>query len=116
MADAGIKVARTWGGTSFSGDCGRSDYWQPIQAFNAVNATELPTALETNLTYYQVWNGSDWTLNEGPQGLQRLDYVVQSATQHGIKLILTFTNNWYVVDDVLLIHHDSCEPEGLAMV
>ncbi|KAH9937103.1 glycoside hydrolase superfamily [Fomitopsis serialis] len=75
MADAGIKVARTW-------------------AFNAVNTTELPTALSTNLTYYQVWNTSDWTLNEGPQGLQRLDYVVSSAAQHGIRLILTFTNNW----------------------
>ncbi|CCM05153.1 uncharacterized protein FIBRA_07362 [Fibroporia radiculosa] len=71
MAGAGIKVARTW-------------------AFNAINATQLPDVLSTNLTYYQVWNNSDWTLNEGPQGLQRLDYVVSAAEKYGIRLILTF--------------------------
>ncbi|KZT05949.1 glycoside hydrolase family 5 protein [Laetiporus sulphureus 93-53] len=75
MAGAGVKVVRTWG-------------------FNAINATELDYALSSGLTYYQVWNNSEWTLNEGPQGLQRLDYVVQTAEQYGIKMIMTFTNNW----------------------
>ncbi|KAI0830684.1 glycoside hydrolase [Trametes gibbosa] len=77
MQQAGIKVLRTWG-------------------FNAINATELPGALESNLTYYQVWNGSHWTLNDGPQGLQRLDHVISTAGKHGIKVILAFTNNWSV--------------------
>ncbi|OCH95828.1 glycoside hydrolase [Obba rivulosa] len=88
---AGVKVVRIW-------------------AFNAINATELPTALETDLTYYQasmmldaetythlrtqVWNSSEWTVNDGPQGLQRLDYVVSSAEKHDLKVILTFGNNW----------------------
>ncbi|KAJ6610091.1 glycoside hydrolase [Mycena sp. CBHHK59/15] len=75
MQNAGVKVLRTWG-------------------FNAINASELAGALESNLTYYQLWNGSDWTLNEGPQGLQRLDTVVNVAAKHGIKIILAFTNNW----------------------
>ncbi|TFK39729.1 glycoside hydrolase [Crucibulum laeve] len=75
MQSAGIKVLRTWG-------------------FNAINATELPGALSSGLTYYQVWNSSDWTLNDGPQGLQRLDNVVETAGKYGIKVILAFTNNW----------------------
>lgn len=72
---AGIKVMRTWG-------------------FNAINATELPTALATNLTYYQVWNGTRFTTNYGEQGLKRLDYVVKAAAKYDVKLILAFTNNW----------------------
>ncbi|KAH9847334.1 glycoside hydrolase [Lenzites betulinus] len=75
MQQAGVKVLRTWG-------------------FNAINATELPAALESNLTYYQVWNSSQWILNDGPQGLQRLDHVISTAGKHGIKIILAFTNNW----------------------
>ncbi|OJT03032.1 hypothetical protein TRAPUB_6375 [Trametes pubescens] len=66
--------------------------------FNAINATELPVALESNLTYYQVWNSSQWILNDGPQGLQRLDHVISTAGKHGIKVILAFTNNWFGSD------------------
>ncbi|PCH33786.1 hypothetical protein WOLCODRAFT_177565 [Wolfiporia cocos MD-104 SS10] len=76
MAGMGVKVLRTWG-------------------FNAINASEIPYALESGLTYYQVWNNSEWTLNEGPQGLQRLDYVIETAAKYDIRIILTFTNNWY---------------------
>ncbi|KAF4606777.1 hypothetical protein EYR38_000832 [Pleurotus pulmonarius] len=42
----------------------------------------------------KVWNSSEWALNPGPQGLQRLDKVIETAGRHGIKIILTFTNNW----------------------
>ncbi|KAL0951085.1 hypothetical protein HGRIS_007823 [Hohenbuehelia grisea] len=75
MQKAGIKVLRTWG-------------------FNAINGSELAGALDSGLTYYQVWNGSQWTLNDGPQGLQRLDKVISTAGKYGIKVILAFTNNW----------------------
>jgi mannan endo-1,4-beta-mannosidase len=34
------------------------------------------------------------TINEGADGLQRLDKVVASAEKYGLKLILTLTNNW----------------------
>ncbi|GLB36227.1 putative cellulase (glycosyl hydrolase family 5) [Lyophyllum shimeji] len=75
MQGVGVKVLRTWG-------------------FNAINATELAGATQSGLTYYQVWNSSDWTLNDGPQGLQRLDNVIATAGRYGIKVILAFTNNW----------------------
>ncbi|KAK0465093.1 glycoside hydrolase [Desarmillaria tabescens] len=75
MENAGVKVLRTWG-------------------FNAINGSELAGALESGLTYYQVWNSSEWVLNDGPQGLERLDNVINVAGKHGIKVILAFTNNW----------------------
>lgn len=91
---------------------------QRLQGFNAINGSELAGALESNLTYYQVnppielqrvwqfvnssfiivqlWNSSQWILNDGPQGLQRLDNVVATAEKYDIRLIVTLTNNWYV--------------------
>jgi len=75
MQERGVKVVRTWG-------------------FNAINGSELAGALKSGLTYYQVWNGTEFTLNEGPQGLQRLDNVVATAAKYDIKMIITFTNNW----------------------
>ncbi|GBE78211.1 Mannan endo-1,4-beta-mannosidase F [Sparassis crispa] len=96
MASMGVKVVRTWVSslscTSFVLILSK---YLDVQAFNMINATELPGALESGLTYYQLWNNSDWTLNEGPQGLQRLDYVVDTAAKYDIRLILTFANNWF---------------------
>ncbi|RDB28597.1 Mannan endo-1,4-beta-mannosidase C [Hypsizygus marmoreus] len=75
MQGAGIKVLRTWG-------------------FNAINGSELADAQKSGLTYYQIWNSTEWVLNDGPQGLHRLDNVVSTAGKYGIKVILAFTNNW----------------------
>jgi mannan endo-1,4-beta-mannosidase len=33
-------------------------------------------------------------INDGPLGLQRLDYVVHAAEKRGIKLVIPFVNNW----------------------
>lgn len=61
-----------------------------LWAFNDVDA------IPVNGTWFQlISNGTDAvTINTGPNGLQRLDTVVQLAQQHGIYLILTLTNNW----------------------
>ncbi|KAG5734642.1 Mannan endo-1,4-beta-mannosidase F [Termitomyces sp. T112] len=75
MRASDIKVLRTWG-------------------HEAITADELSGSKESGLTYYQLWNSSDWTLNDGPQGLQRLDNVIETAGKYGLKVILTFTNNW----------------------
>ncbi|KAG6860386.1 hypothetical protein C0991_011993, partial [Blastosporella zonata] len=66
MQAAGVKVLRTWG-------------------HNAITEDELAGAKESSLTYYQLWNSADWILNDGPQGLQRLDYVIEAAGKYGIK-------------------------------
>lgn len=45
--------------------------------------------------YFQYWNGSAPAYNDGPDGLQRLDYVIYRAGQLGLKVLIPFTDNWY---------------------
>jgi mannan endo-1,4-beta-mannosidase len=94
MRDAGIKVLRTWVHQYESFMVQQALTQVALQGFNAINATELPEALASNLTYYQVWDGPKWKLNDGPQGLHRLDNIVETAGKYGIKVIIAFTNNW----------------------
>ena len=34
------------------------------------------------------------TINDGADGLKRLDQVVATANKYGVKLLLSLTNNW----------------------
>ncbi|KAF7116944.1 hypothetical protein CNMCM5793_005574 [Aspergillus hiratsukae] len=70
MKQSGLKILRVWG-------------------FNDVNAVPGPGTV-----YYQFHVNGTSTINTGPDGLQRLDYVVSSAEKRGIKLIINFVNNW----------------------
>lgn len=70
LRQSGLKVLRIWG-------------------FNDVN--EIPT--DGSVWFHHIHNG-DSSINEGPDGLQRLDYVVKSAEAHNVKLIINFVNNW----------------------
>ncbi|KAF9246526.1 glycoside hydrolase family 5 protein [Melanogaster broomeanus] len=66
----GIKVVRLW-------------------AFNDVDTVPI------NGTWFQLVNNCTVTINDGPNGLQKLDTVIQMAEQHGLYVILSLTNNWY---------------------
>lgn len=46
--------------------------------------------------YFQYWDAGAKrpSYNDGPNGLERLDYVVSKAEKLGLKLILVLTNNW----------------------
>ncbi|HEY6079354.1 MAG TPA: cellulase family glycosylhydrolase [Polyangiaceae bacterium] len=46
--------------------------------------------------YFQYWDAARQrpAYNDGPDGLQRLDHVLQAAAEHDIKLIIVLTNNW----------------------
>ncbi|TVY38395.1 Mannan endo-1,4-beta-mannosidase, partial [Lachnellula subtilissima] len=71
LAASQLKVLRVWG-------------------FNDVTSTP-----SSGTVWYQSFiNGSDPVINTGSDGLERLDYVVQSAEAHGISLIVNFVNNW----------------------
>ncbi|KAF8180534.1 glycoside hydrolase superfamily [Mycena galopus ATCC 62051] len=50
--------------------------------------------------YFHLWTGSKATVNTGTDGLQRLDYLISSAKSHGIKLLITLTNNWSDFGDI----------------
>jgi mannan endo-1,4-beta-mannosidase len=47
--------------------------------------------------YFQAWDPVERhaIFNDGPDGLQRLDYALAKAGQLGLKLILVLTNNWH---------------------
>ena len=44
--------------------------------------------------YYQLWQDGVATFNTGDYGISRFDAVVASAKAHGIRLIVSLTNNW----------------------
>ncbi|WP_433303701.1 cellulase family glycosylhydrolase [Actinoplanes sp. CA-030573] len=44
--------------------------------------------------YFQYWDGEKPAFNDGPDGLERLDYVIDAARRHGQRLVLPLTNNW----------------------
>jgi mannan endo-1,4-beta-mannosidase len=50
--------------------------------------------LKGSVWFQSFVDGSTPTINTGPDGLQRLDYVIKSAESRGIKLIVPFVNNW----------------------
>ncbi|CAK7222900.1 hypothetical protein SBRCBS47491_005021 [Sporothrix bragantina] len=72
IAASGLKVLRVWG-------------------FNDV--TTKPAA-GSNTVYYQYLSATGSQINTGPNGLQRLDYVVSAAAKRGVYLIVNFVNNW----------------------
>ncbi|KAF8902147.1 glycoside hydrolase superfamily [Gymnopilus junonius] len=65
----GIKVVRTW-------------------AFNDV------TTIPENGTWFQLIANGTTTINNGTNGLQKLDAVVRLAEKHGLLLHFSLTNNW----------------------
>ena len=52
--------------------------------------------ISTSGIYFQYWDpvAGAPAFNDGPNGLERLDYVLASANEHNIKLVLPFVNNW----------------------
>src|SRR5262249_45959602 len=64
-----------------------------IDIGNQDGSNSVDTAPEG--VYFQYWNGSAPAYNDGPNGLQHLDYAIYRAGQLGLKLIIPFTGNWY---------------------
>jgi mannan endo-1,4-beta-mannosidase len=74
---AGFRVMRTWA----FGLIGNAD--------GSNSVAPAPDGV-----YFQYWDGEKPAVNDGPDGLERLDYVIASARRHGQKLVLPLTNNW----------------------
>ena len=85
MVAMNLKVVRTWG-------------------FIDVGTLNPDGSLSDNVdgeghkngVYYHYWdpNTNAPAINEGENGLQNLDYVIYSAANYGIKLIIPFVNYW----------------------
>src|SRR5674476_1302424 len=76
-ADNHFRVLRTW---AFN-DIGQQDGTDSVDKFN------------TSM-YFHYWDGKQPAFNDGEDGLQRLDYVIASASKHHVKLIMPLVNNW----------------------
>src|SRR5262245_53218388 len=74
---AGFNVVRLWG----SLDIGNQDGSNSIRG-------------KAEGVYFHYWDGSAPAFNDGPDGLERLDYVVHKAGQLGLRVIIPFVNNW----------------------
>ncbi|KAK1777108.1 glycoside hydrolase superfamily [Copromyces sp. CBS 386.78] len=70
ISSSGLKILRIWGFNDVTGKPASGTVW------------------------YQLLSSSGSQINTGADGLQRLDYVVQSAEKRGVKLIINFVNNW----------------------
>ena len=70
IASSGMKVLRVWGFNDVTSDPGEGQI------------------------YYQSFINGEAKINTGANGLERLDYVVKSAEENGVKLIINFVNNW----------------------
>jgi len=74
---AGFTVMRTWGFGAI-GTPGGDD-----------SVADAPDGV-----YFQYWDGTRPAINDGPDGLERLDFVIAAARAAGQKLVLPLTNNW----------------------
>lgn len=70
LQTSGLKILRVWG-------------------FNDVKQVPADGSV-----YFQLFSGTTATINTGPNGLQRLDAVVNAAEKYDVKLIINFVNNW----------------------
>lgn len=79
-ATAGFDVVRTWG---------FRDYQNPDGSGSVHSGGNEGV-------WYQAWDPQAGrpVVNGGPDGLERLDYVVAAAGERGLRLVIPFTNNW----------------------
>ena len=64
----------------------------PIQS---LDVTEIPT---DGSVWFQLIKDGQLIINEGADGLQRLDKIVKFAEAEGLKVIFSLTNNWNPVE------------------
>ena len=88
MSAAGIRVVRTW---AFNG-------WSSFDVSSVADQQpSFPTDVEKIPavgTWFQLIADGTTKINEGPNGLQKLDTVIRLAEKHKIHVLLSLTNNW----------------------
>jgi mannan endo-1,4-beta-mannosidase len=77
----GFKVIRIWGSLEIGN----------LDGSNSVDGKKEGI-------YFQYWDGAKPAYNDGPDGLERLDYIVNRAGQLGLKRS-SAVNNWNALAD-----------------
>lgn len=88
----GLKVIRIWGNLDIGKKTGKIDSQSGHEVFEGNN----DGTGEKDGVYFQYWDDKAGkpVVNEGEDGLRRLDYVIKQAEEHNMKLVITFTNYW----------------------
>lgn len=88
----GLKVIRIWGNLDVGKKTGKIDSQSGHEVFEGNN----DGTGEKDGVYFQYWDDEAGkpVVNEGEDGLRRLDYVIKQAEEHDMKLVITFTNYW----------------------
>lgn len=87
----GLKVIRVWGNLDVGVKTGTTDSeGKPVFTNNNDGSGEKDGI------YFQYFDKDlgKPVINEGKDGLQKLDYALYQAEKHGMKLLITFTNYW----------------------
>lgn len=87
----GLKVIRVWGNLDVGVKTGTTDSeGKPVFTNNNDGSGEKDGI------YFQYFDKDlgKPVINEGKDGLQKLDYALYQAENHGMKLLITFTNYW----------------------
>ena len=86
----GLKVIRVWGNMDVGVKTDQVSNGKPV----FTNNNDGPG--EKDGIYFQYFdkNLGKPVVNEGADGLQKLDYAIYQAEQHDMKLLITFTNYW----------------------
>lgn len=88
ISAAGIKVVRVW---AFNG------LYNDILLYCITHCFFSNADVETipdSGTWFQLISNNTITINNGTNGLQKLDTVIQLAEEHGLFVMLSLTNNW----------------------
>jgi mannan endo-1,4-beta-mannosidase len=103
----GIKVVRTWG---FNGErplcpCHDANTCSTLFLYLTLSSlvirtpkdvTEIPS---DGTVYFQLIKDGHQTINDGPNGLQKLDKIVKVAEELGLFVQISLTNNWNPIKD-----------------
>ena len=90
--DMGLNVIRIWGNLDVGKKTDELQKDKKTPVFEGNNDGEG----SKDGVYFQYWDDElkKPVVNEGENGLRRLDYVISEAEKHNLKLIITFTNYW----------------------
>lgn len=77
-ADQGFTVIRTWGFIDIGNQDGSGSVDHKADG----------------VVYFHYFDGAQPAFNDGPDGLQHLDYVIKRAGELGLRVVLPLVNNW----------------------
>ena len=92
MSKAGISVVRTW---AFNGANGCPIH--PLfflSLFLLLCQTDV-SSIPDQGDWLQLIQGGNTQINTGPNGIQRLDKLIEIAKQYNIYVYFSLTNNWF---------------------